>query len=140
TRFSRDWSSDVCSSDLDDRRPLHERGARAPPPGALVTDLPRVHRARVAVPARAAGAMRVLVTGASGFVGYAVAAALTERGHTVVGLTRSTTSALPEGVRRAHGDLSPDCLRDALADVDGVCHLAARTRARDSRADPLGYW
>src|SRR5690606_473197 len=88
----------------------------------------------------AAGAMRVLVTGASGFVGYAVAAALTERGHTVVGLTRSTTSALPEGVRRAHGDLSPDCLRDALADVDGVCHLAARTRARDSRADPLGYW
>ncbi|HLU59666.1 MAG TPA: NAD-dependent epimerase/dehydratase family protein [Pseudonocardia sp.] len=84
--------------------------------------------------------MRVLVTGASGFVGYAVAAALTERGHTVVGLTRSTTSALPEGVRRAHGDLSPDCLRDALADVDGVCHLAARTRARDSRADPLGYW
>ncbi len=84
--------------------------------------------------------MRVLVTGASGFVGYAVAALLTQRGHDVLGLTRSSTSALPDHVQRVHGDLSPECLRAALADVDGVCHLAARTRVRESRTDPLGYW
>lgn len=84
--------------------------------------------------------MRVLVTGASGFVGYAVAALLTQRGHDVLGLTRSATSAPPDHVQRIHGDLSPQCLRAALADIDGVCHLAARTRVRESRTDPLGYW
>jgi UDP-glucose 4-epimerase len=84
--------------------------------------------------------MRVLVTGASGFVGYAVAALLTQHGHDVLGLTRSATSALPDHVQRVHGDLSPQCLRAALAGIDGVCHLAARTRVRESRTDPLGYW
>jgi UDP-glucose 4-epimerase len=84
--------------------------------------------------------MRVLVTGASGFVGYTVATLLSQRGHQVAGLTRSATSTLPDGVQRAHGDLSPEGLLAALDGVDGVCHLAARTRVRESRADPLGYW
>jgi UDP-glucose 4-epimerase len=31
-------------------------------------------------------------------------------------------------------------LTSALAAVDGVCHLAGRTRVRESLIDPLGYW
>ncbi|MGH3693434.1 MAG: NAD-dependent epimerase/dehydratase family protein [Pseudonocardiaceae bacterium] len=83
----------------------------------------------------------MLVTGAAGFVGYAVAALLVAHGHEVIGLTRSPASALPAGVRRLHGDLStPGTLPAALADVDGVCHLAGLTKVRDSRTNPVDYW
>lgn len=85
--------------------------------------------------------MKVLVTGATGFVGYAVAALLIEQGHEVAGLTRSDSSPLPTGVHRIRGDLSaPETLPNAVAQVDGVCHLAGRTRVRESRTDPVGYW
>jgi UDP-glucose 4-epimerase len=85
--------------------------------------------------------MRVLVTGAGGFVGYAVAALLVDQGHEVIGLTRSRTSALPTGVQRLEGDLrAPETLPTAFTDVDGVCHLAGLAKVRQSRTDPLGYW
>lgn len=85
--------------------------------------------------------MKVLVTGATGFVGFAVASVLVERGHQVVGLTRSPSAALPAGVARHVGDvLDPDSVTAAMASVAGVCHLAALARVRESRARPLPYW
>lgn len=85
--------------------------------------------------------MKVLVTGASGFVGYEVAAQLTERGHEVAGLTRSPDAPLPPGVARHVGDvLDPESLTRAMNAVDGVCHLAALARVRESHTDPLAYW
>jgi UDP-glucose 4-epimerase len=85
--------------------------------------------------------MKVLVTGAAGFLGYAVAAMLVKQGHEVTGLTRSATSALPQGVQRLEGDLhTPETLPRAVAEMDGVCHLAGLTKTRESRTAPVDYW
>jgi UDP-glucose 4-epimerase len=82
--------------------------------------------------------VRVLVTGATGFVGYAVADRLRRDGHEVWGLARSDRP-LPAGVGRLAGELA-DLPVLAAGPFDGVCHLAAVARVRESRADPVRYW
>ena len=65
--------------------------------------------------------MRVVVTGASGFIGQAVAPALRARGHEVVALDRAAT-----------GDLAGFAGWPAhLAGADAVVHLAALAHSRD---------
>ena len=68
--------------------------------------------------------MRVLVTGATGKVGNAVARRLAERGDDVVALVRDVAKAreaLPEGIELARGDVTElRSVREAVAGVEGV--------------------
>jgi nucleoside-diphosphate-sugar epimerase len=71
--------------------------------------------------------VKVLVTGASGFIGRAVCPELLERGHEVVALVRRLGTQ-PNGTTAVEGDLTDaDSLKSALtqAKPDCVAHLAA---------------
>ncbi|NUT18900.1 MAG: NAD(P)-dependent oxidoreductase [Hamadaea sp.] len=68
---------------------------------------------------------RVLVTGADGTLGRPTVEALADRGVAVTGLSR-TWSAPTRADRVVTGDAADeDLVREALADVDAVVHLAA---------------
>lgn len=85
--------------------------------------------------------MRVLVTGAGGYVGGAVVAALVTAGHEPVALVHRARPVLPSGIEVRAGDLlSPDTLRAAVTGVDAVCHLAGVTRVRESWDHPTRYF
>lgn len=78
--------------------------------------------------------MKILVTGATGFVGQVVVAALAGRGHSVRLALRTPRPAIPfESV--VVGDLGPDTNWEAaLRGMDGVVHLAARVHVMRDRA------
>lgn len=85
--------------------------------------------------------MRVLITGAAGFLGRVVVAALAERGHDPVAFVREGRNSPPQASASVTGDLRDlASLKAAVAGVDGVCHLAALKRVRESLAAPLPYW
>jgi dihydroflavonol-4-reductase len=76
--------------------------------------------------------LKVLVTGASGFIGSHLVPALSERGYTPVAMVRrsSDTSMLDAlGIETRIGDLGdPASLRGVVDGVDAVVHLAAYYR------------
>ena len=100
--------------------------------------------------------MTVLVTGAAGFIGYHVAAALLARGARVVGIDNLNDYydvSLKEA-RLARLSANPDFAfekldisdRDAIlafgerhGDIDGIVHLAAQAGVRHSLVDPYTY-
>jgi len=80
--------------------------------------------------------MRVLVTGASGFIGGPTCAALAERGHDVIALVRRPGSE-PAGTRAVAGDLTDEAsliraFREAAPEA--VVHLAAENGAQRSES------
>ena len=85
--------------------------------------------------------MRVLVTGAGGYLGRAVVEALDHAGHEPVAMVHSDRSTAPAATETRPGDLlKADTLADAVRGVDAVCHLAGLTRARESWDQPLRYF
>lgn len=78
--------------------------------------------------------MRILVTGASGFIGHALCARLLAQGHEVGALVRRDGSQ-PAGTRPLHGDLSDgQRLSETIAEErpDCVVHLAAEIASQRS--------
>src|SRR5690349_19061046 len=101
--------------------------------------------------------MRIVVTGAAGFIGSHACERLITRGHSVTGIDSFDGYLYPAEVKRAtardlarlpadrfrlvEGDI---CDRAAIAaaigpDTDVVCHLAALAGVRPSLVDPLRY-
>ena len=83
--------------------------------------------------------MKVLVTGATGFVGTALCSTLATSGHEVVPAVRSKSNA-PHVVVVGNLDASTDW-RSALTGCNAVVHLAARVHVmRDTAQDPLALY
>ncbi len=88
--------------------------------------------------------MRVLLTGAAGFIGSRVDAALRAAGHEVVGVDALLPAAhgpnpvLPQGCHRVDVR-DADALAPLLAGVDLVCHQAAMVGAGVDAADAPEY-
>jgi nucleoside-diphosphate-sugar epimerase len=71
--------------------------------------------------------MKIFLTGVTGYIGSAVAAALADRGHEVTGLARDPkkASGLPDRVSVVQGDLeSLDDHRNAIAESEVYVHAA----------------
>jgi UDP-glucuronate 4-epimerase len=99
--------------------------------------------------------MRIVVTGAAGFIGSHTCERLVARGHDVVGVDVFDGYLYPAELKRRNAEdlarlgsfrlIEADiCDRDAMAatitpDVDVVCHLAALAGVRPSLAQPLRY-
>ena len=82
--------------------------------------------------------MKLLVTGATGYLGWRAATLLRERGHEVVALTRPghVDRAASQGLDAIERDAGDPTARDLIAGCDAVLHFAGMPDPARSRADP----
>lgn len=86
------------------------------------------------------GGMRVLVTGASGYLGRVVLRQLLRCGHEPVALLHRSEPDI-EGVAWRHGDVRDIAsLRKATEDIDAVIHLSALAGVRKAFERPTQYY
>lgn len=84
--------------------------------------------------------MRVLVTGASGYLGRAVVHVLHNAGYRVSALVHHASPAFPDTVEVHHGDVCDrDTVLPAVRGVDAVVHLVALTHGRESVEHPARF-
>ncbi len=83
--------------------------------------------------------MRILLTGATGYIGSAVCDAFVRAGHEVTALVRNPAKArrlATQGVQLLHADLGdPATYRDRIAGFDGYVHTAIEPGARTAEVD-----
>ena len=79
--------------------------------------------------------MRILLTGATGYIGSVVCDALVRAGHEVTALVRNPAKArrLAQSVQLLHADLGePGTYRDRIAGFDAYVHTAIENGAREA--------
>lgn len=69
--------------------------------------------------------MKILFTGASGFLARTLIPSLLERGHIVYGLFRKPPGAIPPGLVPIFGDITEPNLLEDMRPIDTVVHCAA---------------
>jgi UDP-glucose 4-epimerase len=87
--------------------------------------------------------MRVLVTGAAGFIGSTTAELLLERGHDVVALddlSKGSRDNVPSGAVFVHGDCGNETLVCELGKFDACLHFAGRIEPALSATHPEEFF
>lgn len=84
--------------------------------------------------------MRILVTGATGFIGTRLCKLLVSQGHAVRGLSRGGRGTVPGVDYRAADLTDPSSIKESLVAVDCIVHLAGRAHVLSKQGDSMALY